>query len=98
MINRNNITLYRVITSAIVILPIVAMQTLPWSIFTSLLYVPLFSLLLAAIAKYIDSQLMKSVLLQESQALVANIPQLPTDNNFQSAVVKPTEKGQQQAA
>jgi len=98
LISRKNNTLYRVITSTIVISPIFAMQALPWTMITSLIYAPLLSLLLASIAKYIDFQLVKSMLLQESQPLVANMPELSTRSKFHSAVVKHTEKGQPQAA
>lgn len=72
-IKQINITAYRVIASFIVVLPVAISYSSQWSIALSFMVFPLLSLLLAAIAKYIDFQLVKSMFITAKQDLANNI-------------------------
>ncbi|WP_068545287.1 hypothetical protein [Thalassotalea crassostreae] len=72
-IKQINITLFRVISSFIVLLPIAISYSAQWSIALSFMVFPLLSLILAAIAKYIDFHIVGAMLLAAQQELVSSI-------------------------
>ncbi|WOH37892.1 hypothetical protein RI844_01255 [Thalassotalea fonticola] len=79
MITRNQVTMYRIIASVIVATPLIIEVSFQWSVLYALLYLPLASLTLAIVAKYIDYKLMAVLLLQEKQRTFANQFQLLTN-------------------
>ncbi|WNC69910.1 hypothetical protein RI845_07175 [Thalassotalea nanhaiensis] len=89
MITRSQITFYRVIASIIVATPLIIEVTFQWQILYALLYLPLASLTLAIIAKYVDFKLVGVLLLQEKQQYLTN-KVLP--------LTKPVEQMEQRAA
>ena len=89
MITRSQITFYRVIASIIVATPLIIEVTFQWQILYALLYLPLASLTLAIIAKYVDYKLVGVLLLQEKQQYLTN-KVLP--------LTKPVEQMEQRAA
>lgn len=72
MITRNQITMYRIVASIIVATPLIIEVSFHWPILFVLLYLPLASLTLAILAKYIDFKLMAVLLLQKKEQTYAN--------------------------
>ena len=70
MITRSQITFYRTVASIIVATPLIIEVSFQWQILYALLYLPLASLTLAMVAKYVDYKLMSGLLLQEKQQML----------------------------
>jgi hypothetical protein len=66
MITLTTIKMYRAVATAMVLMPIFLMNQFEQTILVSLIYIPMITLTLASLAKYVDFYLVKAMRLPQS--------------------------------